>query len=121
MLRCFQTGEQGSSLVEGKDSEERQSSVAHLITSVPTEAERYFGSVRSSTISARSEGVSEGSKVIRGTSGYFAWILTSQKKIFMRQRIFQPPSSSPARSAVTAEGRLNLFRGDMNISMNGVV
>ena len=59
--------------------------------------------------------------LMRGTSAQRFWALTSQKKARIRQRIRQPPSSSPASTAVMAAGRLNLSRGSMNNSMNGVV
>src|SRR5262245_26009067 len=49
------------------------------------------------------------------------WMRTIQKNNLMRQQIFQPPSNSPARRAVTADGRLNLLRGSKNTSMNGRV
>src|SRR5437879_4764239 len=48
---------------------------------------------------------------IFGSSGQRDWILMSQKNNRMRQQIFQPPSNSPASSAVTADGRLSLSRG----------
>ena len=50
-------------------------------------------------------------KEIRGTSGQSPWSFTNKKNSFIRQRTAQPPSSSPASTAVTAEGRWNLFLG----------
>ena len=45
-----------------------------------------------------------GAKETRGTSGQRDWSLTSQKNNSTRQRIAQLPSTSPASTAITAEG-----------------
>lgn len=60
-------------------------------------------------------------KVILGTSGQRCCHLTIQKKSRIRQRKAQPPSSSPAKMAFTADARRNFSRGSMNNSMKGVV
>src|SRR3989442_680083 len=67
---------------------------------------------RSVGASVRLAGIS--SNAIFGSIGQREWILTSQKNNRMRQQIFQPPSNSPASSAVTAAGKLNLSRGSKN-------
>src|SRR6266516_650575 len=74
---------------------------------------------RSVGASASSAGIS--SNEIFGSIGQRDWILTIQKNNRMRQQIFQPPSNSPASSAVTADGRLNLSRGSKNTSMNDLL
>src|SRR2546425_8173935 len=61
------------------------------------------------------------SNEIFGSIGQREWIPTIQKNKRMRQRIFQPPSNSPASSAVTADGRPNLLRCSKNTSMNDLV
>ena len=45
------------------------------------------------------------SNEIRGTNGKPEWSLTIQKKSRIRQRIAQPPSSSPANTAFNAEAK----------------
>src|SRR5881296_3996738 len=101
----------GEQRAGGRSGEDRQD---YLTAGCATGLEAWHGGA-----SVSLAGVS--SNAIFGSIGQREWIPTIQKNNRMRQRIFQPPSNSPASSAVTADGRSNLLRGSKNTSMNDLV